>query len=509
MDVGDRLVQSVIRPVTREVTMPVEGKSDFSWSSYWMQQLPSYFKDGNTIAYYDYNHVESDVSDKVNILYDSMSKNGPHMKQYVDANKPKWETDGLLFSGKSGVKMLSSLIYEESSYTIGVLLNVLTWGNFRRILDGIGLIQMYPSTPKVIMYKGTIGTATDIPINSFFRLILIFNGANSKIIVDGIEVFSGNVGTTSAVRIWNTLAGPTAANTDQYSNIKVKDYIIRKGVADANGITIIDNHLISKNTTPSEKNINIDAGKRVAGICLTFDDNVYSGIENVTGWLSADDLLSQYGWKAGFGVTSFAATHADRVIELNLYKDGLLELAARGHELTNHTLLHTGLDKHLAGGGTRQQYYDNFIKPQSDLMFEVLGIRPNTYQYSDWYGMDKEMSNLILQNGYSFVRENIGGAIPAGDNIKKICYDGFLNTVLSFDIAPYSGNTYTDAQILALLDYAKANNLILNIFSHRIVDDITAPLQVTKARLEMICQYIVENNMKFYRQDELKQSLFD
>lgn len=35
MDVGDRLVQSVIRPVTREVTMPVEGKSDFSWSSYW------------------------------------------------------------------------------------------------------------------------------------------------------------------------------------------------------------------------------------------------------------------------------------------------------------------------------------------------------------------------------------------------------------------------------------------------------------------------------------------
>lgn len=35
MDVGDRLVQSVIRPVTREVTMPVEGKSDFSWSTYW------------------------------------------------------------------------------------------------------------------------------------------------------------------------------------------------------------------------------------------------------------------------------------------------------------------------------------------------------------------------------------------------------------------------------------------------------------------------------------------
>lgn len=38
MDVGDRLVQSVIRPVTREVTMPVEGKSDFSWSSYWKTQ---------------------------------------------------------------------------------------------------------------------------------------------------------------------------------------------------------------------------------------------------------------------------------------------------------------------------------------------------------------------------------------------------------------------------------------------------------------------------------------
>lgn len=41
MDVGDRLVQSVIRPVTREVTMPVEGKSDFSWSSYWATRTPS------------------------------------------------------------------------------------------------------------------------------------------------------------------------------------------------------------------------------------------------------------------------------------------------------------------------------------------------------------------------------------------------------------------------------------------------------------------------------------
>lgn len=41
MDVGDRLVQSVIRPVTREVTMPVEGKSDFSWSSYWKTREPS------------------------------------------------------------------------------------------------------------------------------------------------------------------------------------------------------------------------------------------------------------------------------------------------------------------------------------------------------------------------------------------------------------------------------------------------------------------------------------
>jgi peptidoglycan-N-acetylglucosamine deacetylase len=244
------------------------------------------------------------------------------------------------------------------------------------------------------------------------------------------------------------------------------------------------------------------AQKYRSGIFLSFDDT-----DRSDSWIWADSTLSQYGWKASFAIMTPATntTNQQDIDFITLWKPKLLTLVARGHELSNHTIRHESLAAYLVGH-TRQQFYDDRIVPLKTIVTNSLPYTITSVLYPSWYGRDPVMSALLITNGYTTVRENTE-YYP--DDPKFVCYNGTSQIVLSFDIAPYTTTTFSDAQIIALLDYARDHDVIINIFSHSIVPTLTqTSVQVTLDRMKMICKYIKDNNMQFYRASDLSPSIF-
>lgn len=245
--------------------------------------------------------------------------------------------------------------------------------------------------------------------------------------------------------------------------------------------------------------------KSSAGIFLSFDDT-----QNSDNWLLADSVLNKYGWKATLAIKS---DDADTTIQqatdyITSYKAKLLQLISAGHELTNHGFSHESFSAYtVTQGHTRQEYLDNIINSLTTIVHDVVGYDFTSFAYPSWFGRDSIMSNMILTDGYLSVRENTSSL--DGLQLKDICYNGNSQILYALDIAPYTGLTYTDEEIIAMLDYARRNNLVINLLSHSPVMTWTHIGNITIDRLELICKYIVDNNMTFYRQSDLSPSIFN
>jgi len=313
------------------------------------------------------------------------------------------------------------------------------------------------------------GTTEDITVNDWYNV----NGIGNEINVANIANYQ------TGKQYWN-------ANREEL--IIIKDNVF---------ISIADDFAIK-----GYMRINGAPSKYRAGISFSMDDTW-----RADNWLAADLILSTYGWKSTFAITTSDSntTNQQDVDQINTWKTKLLELVSKGHELGNHCIRHISLSSYLAIPKTRQQYYDDRVAPLNTIVNSELGIDITSFLYPSWYGRDLVMSNLILSNGFITVREN-ANTYPASK--KSICYDGTSQIIYSLDIAPSTGTTFTDGQIIALLDFARDNNLILNLFCHEIVDTPGPTLQVSFDRMRMICQYINDNNMQFYKVSELRPTLF-
>lgn len=219
-----------------------------------------------------------------------------------------------------------------------------------------------------------------------------------------------------------------------------------------------------------------------AGLVLTFDDDY---IEN---WTKADQILSEFDWKATFYIRHFNRLNANEISQLH-------NLQQNNHEIGAHGLNHLNINKYLKTNSL-ENYIKEEISTQQDLM-KIHNFYPNSFAYP--YGARNSKSDKALLKIYKTLRATTYRNInPKYQNCfftkKNVIYGlGIDSNYKHFSIAYY----------LKLLEYAKENHKILILYGHDIVTKSTDNFQTEINTLQRICTFAKQNNMKFYTASEL------
>lgn len=251
---------------------------------------------------------------------------------------------------------------------------------------------------------------------------------------------------------------------------------------------IVDDWMAHNLAFPSASDLT-NIGLSKGGVVLQFYDYYLDS------WLSADSVLSQYGWKATFFTSGWSfLTTAQR--------NKIKQLDTLGHEIASHTYNNTDYQTFIEGGGTPELYVTQEILPDIAAK-EVFGITPIKTFGPVGYNLPLSTADIIFS---STQIENIPYLVlPIYDNPEHAPYisnraykratgkmvykEGNLDaTTVGYDIN----------NIMALLAWAKDNNEIVFLEGHDIVEAITDSNQTLLSDLVLICDYIKDNNMGFY-----------
>jgi peptidoglycan-N-acetylglucosamine deacetylase len=168
-----------------------------------------------------------------------------------------------------------------------------------------------------------------------------------------------------------------------------------------------------------------------------------------------------------------------------------------GHEIAGHTYNHVNAVDYLRVY-TLREYLNNEIDPMLRLMnFYCLDVSTFAYPYG---GRNKKLDAALLKK-FKIIR---GRAFCEHVAKKQGCYYDNSNLVFSFSIDD-THNHFNIPHLLQLLEYAKKNNKILILNSHKTVDKVSGDYQTKNATLEYICKYIKSNNMNFYTVSDLEK----
>jgi peptidoglycan/xylan/chitin deacetylase (PgdA/CDA1 family) len=222
----------------------------------------------------------------------------------------------------------------------------------------------------------------------------------------------------------------------------------------------------------------------IPGVILSFDDAY------VNEWFDTNKELKQYGWKGTFCVCKI-----NRLRHYQIKK--LLELQKEGHEIAGHGLNHINAADFLRVH-TINEYLRQEIYPMQELM-HFYGLKVTSFAYP--YGGRIPKIDAALLDKFKIVR---GRAFCEEVAVKQGCYFNKSRLVYSFSIDD-THNHFNIPHLLRLLDYAKKNHKILILNSHKTVKNVTADYQTREATLELICQYIKRNHMRFYTLSDLEK----
>lgn len=220
----------------------------------------------------------------------------------------------------------------------------------------------------------------------------------------------------------------------------------------------------------------------IAGVILSFDDAY------INDWFATNQELKRYDWKGTFFVC--------KINTLKYYQiQKLLQLQKEGHEIAGH-----GFHHYNAADYTRihttTEYIDQEINPMLDLM-NFYGLKVTSFAYP--YGGRTSALDFALLKKFKIIR---GRAFCEEVAIKQGCYFNHSKLVFSFSIDD-THNHFNIPHLLSLLDYAKKNNKILILNSHKTVKNVTTDYETKNETLEFVCKYIKRHNMKFYTLSEL------
>lgn len=219
-----------------------------------------------------------------------------------------------------------------------------------------------------------------------------------------------------------------------------------------------------------------------AGVILSFDD------ANVNDWFATNQKLKKYSWKGTFCVCKINTLRHYQILKLQ-------ELQREGHEIAGHTLNHINAVDFLKVH-TIDDYINQEINPMLNLM-HFYGLKVSSFAYP--YGARTQKLDAALLEKFKIIR---GRAFCEENAAKQGCYFNESNLVYSFSIDD-THNHFTIPHLLELLAYAKKNDKILILNSHKTVEKVTGDYQTKDATLELICKYIKRNNMKFYTLSDL------
>jgi len=207
---------------------------------------PAVLDDGNTVAWYDYEeNITKDGSNLVSVWGDK-SGNGNDLLQATGANQPVVNSNGVLFDGFSDFMKANTFTLEQPEF-IYIVLKQISWTMNDAIFDGnvsnFMLLQQRDLSPNLAAYAGAVSSLNgDLAIGSYGIVRVLYNGASSKLQVNEETPITGNFGTSNGGGF--TLAAQ--ANGSRFSNIEVKEVIIRKIADSASDEQEIYNYLSKK-----------------------------------------------------------------------------------------------------------------------------------------------------------------------------------------------------------------------------------------------------------------------
>jgi peptidoglycan-N-acetylglucosamine deacetylase len=220
----------------------------------------------------------------------------------------------------------------------------------------------------------------------------------------------------------------------------------------------------------------------LAGVVLSFDDAY------INDWYATNQKLKSYFWKASFCVCKINTL---KISEINKLK----QLQKEGNEISGHSYNHFNAVDFICDHSIKE-YLNQEIDPMLDLM-SFYGFHVTSFVYP--FGSRNEKIDTALLKKFKIIR---GRAFCELNPKKQSCFYNGSRLVYSFSIDD-THNHFDIPYLMKLLDFAKKNNKILILNSHKTVKKVTGDYQTKEETLAIICKYIKQNNMKFYTLSDL------
>ncbi len=174
---------------------------------------------------------------------------GNHLIQLAVADQPLWSVDGVLFDGVSEFMQTIAFGLIQPSF-IYIVFRQITWSINDFIFDGspvssTGRFIQDTLTPGLTIRAGGLPSAinNNLALNTFGIARALFNGAASTFQINETPQLAGNYGANNMDGFSLGARGDGGAN---WSNIEVKETILRNIADTAPNQTIIYNYLANK-----------------------------------------------------------------------------------------------------------------------------------------------------------------------------------------------------------------------------------------------------------------------
>lgn len=247
------------------------------------------------------------------------------------------------------------------------------------------------------------------------------------------------------------------------------------------GILFITARIYSEEDKP--ESVKITKKEYQPGILLSFDDNY------VEDWYNAEKRLHHLGWKATFFICKYDSLTAQQ-------KKKLHYLQNMGHDIAAHGYNHENALKYSAAYGINK-YIDNEIIPLKEIM-DKDGFNIRSFAYPDG-ARDAALDKELLKY-FDIIRGTTYGMLPPES---QYCYYEGNRVIYGLGIDDDYKQFNVD-YYKTLMDYAKKHNKIVIFYGHKTVDKADEKLETPLAALEELCKYAIDNNLKFYTVDDLK-----
>ena len=203
--------------------------------------------DGNTVAWFDMDssYITKDGSDLIS-QWSDRSGNANHLLQATGADQPLWSSTGVLFDGVSEFMKAAAfaLVQPEMIY---IVFKHVTWTVNDRLFDGdsatSGMIYQSAVSGELKAHAGTASPILSLALDTFTIARVLFNGASSTFQLDVGTVRNGDFGSND---MGGFTLGSSGTGAISWSNIEVKEVILRDIIDSSEDQTTIYDYLVDK-----------------------------------------------------------------------------------------------------------------------------------------------------------------------------------------------------------------------------------------------------------------------